>query len=251
MPRSAHPAWLCPSGALTVLICACQAQEQGTQVHVSTMSSEVAASVRVQVSGAIQPPLSSVTPPARVIASRANDSSALRAPESTTATVDSSGLAKSTGATATHADSTSSHARTTPSKAHTTAPIEPLKAVQSPVVSGEGFRVYLQAVSPIAVGQTHDFHAVVDPQFPFKSNDKYPLRFVTSNIYGVTMTNTPVARASITKERTKLTIEVTGARPGKGSLEGTLHFSVCTDEKCLVERASLQVAFDVTDKSVD
>src|SRR5688572_3892835 len=49
--------------------------------------------------------------------------------------------------------------------------------VQSAVQNGEGFRVYLTGTSPVRVGQTSTFTVVVEPQTPFKSNDKYPYRF--------------------------------------------------------------------------
>lgn len=120
-----------------------------------------------------------------------------------------------------------------------------LETVQGAVQVGEGYRVYLHGPSPIRVGETKAFTVVIEPQAPFKSNDKYPYRFAGLKTRGVSVSSDATMNAHITPSRTTLQVNVTGAAPGAASLEGTLGFSVCTDEKCLIERATLEVSFSV------
>lgn len=117
--------------------------------------------------------------------------------------------------------------------------------VRSAIQQGEGFRVYLQGASPLLVGETRRFTVVVEALAPFKSNDKYPYRFTGLTGKGITLAQDKVTAARVTPERTALDVEVTGASASDATLEGVLSFSVCTEEKCLIERASLSVNFAV------
>ena len=50
--------------------------------------------------------------------------------------------------------------------------------------------------------------------------------------------------------RTTLRFAMTPTRVGHGSVSGTFSFSVCTDEKCLVERAPLVLGFEAVADAV-
>lgn len=137
-------------------------------------------------------------------------------------------------------------ANVAPVTSSTTAPA--LQTVRSATQRGEGFAVYLQGTSPVLVGETRRFTVVVEAVAPFKSNDKYPYRFANLTGKGVTLPHDKVTTARVTSERTTLDVEITGATPGEASVGGVLNFSVCTEEKCLVERATLSVGFAVRER---
>lgn len=139
-----------------------------------------------------------------------------------------------------------------PTVATTSAPPapRPTTVLVSGVVSGEGYRTSLQMPSPIVVGQSAEAVVNLTPQSPFKSNEKYPYRFSFGEVAGVTTPASAVTGATVTPEKTTLRFAVTGKSVGRGSIAGTFSFSVCTAEKCLVERAPLVLSFEVVADAV-
>lgn len=122
--------------------------------------------------------------------------------------------------------------------------------VTGPAVTGEGYRTYLQMPSPVSVGTSATVTVHLEPQPPFKSNAKYPFRFVVGPVRGATAPTSPVTVAAVAPTRTTLQFPITAAEPGRTSVSGTFSFSVCTEEKCLVERAPLVLSFEVTADAV-
>lgn len=111
--------------------------------------------------------------------------------------------------------------------------------------TGEGYRTYAQVNTPVVVGKDSTVTIHLDPQAPFKSNDKYPYRFTVTGSRGVTSSTQVVTSATITPTKTTLQLSLEGDVPGPGSLAGMFSFSVCTPEKCLVERTPLVLNFEV------
>lgn len=139
---------------------------------------------------------------------------------------------------------------TSPATASTVAAPRPTTTLVSGVVSGEGYRTYLQLPSPVVVGQSVEAVVNLSPQAPYKSNEKYPFRFSFGDVSGVTTPGASVAGASVTPEKTTLRFAVTGKSVGPAVVGGTFSFSVCTAEKCLVERAPLVLSFEVVADAV-
>lgn len=111
--------------------------------------------------------------------------------------------------------------------------------------TGEGYRTYAQVNTPVVIGKNSTVTIHLDPQPPFKSNDKYPYRFTITGSRGVTSSAQVVTAAAITPTKTTLQLSLEGNVPGPGSLAGMFSFSVCTPEKCLVERTPLVLNFEV------
>lgn len=151
-------------------------------------------------------------------------------------------------------------ARTLPNSANAsaTAPVASLDAAPQPqkqfltsgVQSGEGYQVYLTTKSPIAVGESVEVGIYLEPLPPFKCNDKYPYRFTVTGNQGVAVPQMAVTTAAVTAAKTSLRLTVVGQSPGRGSVAGTFSFSVCTAEKCLVERVPMVLSFEVVANAV-
>lgn len=129
-------------------------------------------------------------------------------------------------------------------------PARTITTLVSNVVSGEGYRTYLQMPSPVVVGQSAEVVVNLSPQSPYKSNEKYPFRFSFGDVSGVTTPAASVTGAAATPEKTTLRFAVTGKSVGPAVIGGTFSFSVCTAEKCLVERAPLVLSFEVVADAV-
>lgn len=122
--------------------------------------------------------------------------------------------------------------------------------IASAAVTGEGYRTYLQVASPVVLGSEATVTVHLEPQAPFKSNDKYPYRFTLSSAHGANAPATAVTSAQVSPTRTTLQFPVTAKQVGRASISGTFAFSVCTAEQCLVERAPLVLGFEVVADAV-
>lgn len=111
--------------------------------------------------------------------------------------------------------------------------------------SGEGYKVYAQVESPVAHGKMATLTVHLEPQSPFKSNDKYPYRFTINESKGVTPSSSSSTGAAVAPDKTTLRVPFRAEQVGTATLGGTFAFSVCTPEKCLIERASLVSTFEV------
>lgn len=127
----------------------------------------------------------------------------------------------------------------------TTAP--PTRVVSGPTLSGEGYSVRLQTTSPVKVGEPSALTVVLNAEQPFKCNDKYPYKFTFDPIDGVAFENQVVRGMNVTDKRSTMVVPFSPKGAGEQSVSGTLSFSVCTDDKCLVEKQRLSVTFSALD----
>ena len=96
-------------------------------------------------------------------------------------------------------------------------------------------------------GQEGKVEIVLEAKAPFHANDKYPYKFKTQESPGVTYPVAVVKKDQAKVENMKVTMPVafTVADAGKQRVSGVFHFSVCTDDKCLIEKRALAVDVDV------
>lgn len=117
--------------------------------------------------------------------------------------------------------------------------------VQGAVVTEEPFSVWLQAVSPVAAGPA-TVEAVLVAKPPYHCNAEYPHKFkLGAAPAGLSYPEATVKGAQVTAERSVLRIPVQAQSPGKATVSGTLQFSVCTEERCLVEKRDLSLNLEV------
>ncbi|MEY2929436.1 MAG: hypothetical protein RL033_185 [Pseudomonadota bacterium] len=122
----------------------------------------------------------------------------------------------------------------------------PGKTVQGAVVSEEPFSTWLQVASPAKAGAPLQLEAVLVAKPPYHCNPEYPHKFKLSSApAGLAYPEETVRGAKVTPERTVLSIPANAQSSGKPTVAGTLSFSVCTEERCLVEKRELSVALDV------
>jgi hypothetical protein len=113
-------------------------------------------------------------------------------------------------------------------------------------VTEEPFSVWLQAVSPVAAGSPATVEAVLVAKPPYHCNAEYPHKFkLGAAPAGISYPEATVKGAKVTAERSVLAIPVQTQTPGKATVSGTLQFSVCTDERCLVEKRDLALDLEV------
>ena len=128
------------------------------------------------------------------------------------------------------------------------APAKPVQGqtVQGSVVSEEPFSAWLQAVSPVAAGSPASVEAVLVAKEGYHCNADYPHKFkLAAAPAGLTYPQPIVKGMQVTPQRGVLKIPVQAQAAGKAIVSGTLQFSVCNDERCLIEKKDLSLALEV------
>lgn len=114
-------------------------------------------------------------------------------------------------------------------------------------VAEANFDLVIQPKGEYAAGQAAQAEIVLDAKGPFKVNDKYPYKFKLKEGAGLTYPSTVVGKDQVKLEHKRATMPVafTADKPGKHTLAGQFSFSICTDDKCLIEKRDLALAVHV------
>jgi len=114
--------------------------------------------------------------------------------------------------------------------------------------SEESFELAISGSSGYESGKPAEATITLDAKPPFHINDKYPYKFKLKDAAGLKFPSATVGKdaAKLEKQRMTMTVGFVPEAPGKHTLAGVLAFSVCTDDKCLIEKRDL--AFDVQSK---
>jgi hypothetical protein len=131
------------------------------------------------------------------------------------------------------------------------APVTELATVAAPVKVGQvrydeaAFTLQMVSPQPIKVGETGALVITLSPKAPFHVNAEYPHRFKVSSTKGGNAPSSTVNRdpAKLKPNQLELLVPVVPSQAGGGELEGELSFSVCTEEKCLMEKRQLKATF--------
>jgi hypothetical protein len=111
--------------------------------------------------------------------------------------------------------------------------------------SSEAFSTWLQAEAPVKAGAPLHLEVVLAAKPPYHCNPEYPHKFKLNAAPGLSFPEATVKGMRVTPERSVLAVPVTASSAGKATVSGTLSFSVCTEERCLVEKRDLTLALDV------
>jgi pyruvate/2-oxoglutarate dehydrogenase complex dihydrolipoamide acyltransferase (E2) component len=110
----------------------------------------------------------------------------------------------------------------------------------------ENFEVSIQPKGSYKKGQAGEAEIVLLAKGAFHVNDKYPYKFKLKEGGALKFPAPVVGKEQVKLEEKRATMLVgfTPDAPGKHVLAGQFLFSVCTDDKCLIEKRDL--ALEVT-----
>lgn len=139
-------------------------------------------------------------------------------------------------------DKGASPGRETPASAPSTSP--PKEEAMTPLdrIDEPNFQLTWTLARAATDGQHGSGELVLVAKSPFKPNQEYPHKFKVRG------TNLSIGKAEIVKSDMQVSLDrvvvpvgfdVTGPNP---TLEGTMAFSVCTDEACLIERKDIRLS---------
>lgn len=114
-------------------------------------------------------------------------------------------------------------------------------------VDEAGFALAFSAKAGYKAGEKGEAEIVLEAKDPFHVNDKYPYKFKLADADGVSYPDKVVSKDHIKLEHKKATMTVafTPAGAGKKKISGVFHFSVCTEDKCMIEKRDLALDVDV------
>jgi hypothetical protein len=136
----------------------------------------------------------------------------------------------------------------TPETTPAAAPVAAAAAAEgASKVSEASFDLELRPKGAYTAGQQAEAEIVLDAKPPYKVNDEYPYKFKLKEASGVKFPAPVVGKDAAKLEKQKVTIPVsfTPEAAGKCTVAGQLAFSVCTDDKCLIEKRDLSLVVDV------
>ena len=124
-------------------------------------------------------------------------------------------------------------------------PAESDKITKGDDVGAASFSTWLQSSGVYEAGKQGAVTAVLVAKAPYKCNAKYPYKFKTAASNGITYPQTTVRGMQVSPKRSSMTIPFVPAQAGKATVSGELSFSICTDERCVIEKRNLTVTVDV------
>jgi hypothetical protein len=124
-----------------------------------------------------------------------------------------------------------------PTPAEPSAPATPAASH----VNEANFELKFSGKDAYEAGKPADATITIDAKAPFHVNDKYPYKFKLKETAGLKFANAVVGKdaAKVEKMRVTMPIGFTPEAAGKHTIAGVLSFSVCTDDKCLIEKRDL------------
>lgn len=120
------------------------------------------------------------------------------------------------------------------------------KTTKGQNVASAGFSAWLQGSGSFKAGEQGAVTVVLVSKAPYHCNDKYPYKFkLDPPAAGLSYPQSVVRGAQITPQRTTMSVPFLASAAGKATIAGELSFSVCTEERCLIEKQHLAVTVDV------
>jgi hypothetical protein len=112
-------------------------------------------------------------------------------------------------------------------------------------VSDATFDLSLRPKGEYVVGKPGEVELVLKSKDPYHVNDKYPFKFTLKQTKGLKFPSAVLGadRIKLEKSRAALAVPFTPEVAGTHTVSGRFAFSVCSDDKCLMEKRELSLSF--------
>jgi hypothetical protein len=135
-----------------------------------------------------------------------------------------------------------------PSAAGAAAPAVEHAAPSGPEIHEDTFDLVVRPTGTYSVGKPGSVDVQVSAKGGYHCNDKYPYKFKVGDSPGVRFAAPVFTKDALTLEQLRATMKLdfTPESPGKKTIAGSFAFSLCSAERCLVEKrdVSLEIAVD-------
>lgn len=136
---------------------------------------------------------------------------------------------------------------TKPGDTKPAAPAAPAeqKAKRGSAADEESFSAWLEGDVPLSAGQSTNLRVVLQAKPPYHVNADYPHKITLDPAAGVTYP-APVAKGmQVTPAQGVMPVPVVAGPAGQATVKGKLAFSVCTEERCLIEKRELALDVEI------
>lgn len=116
---------------------------------------------------------------------------------------------------------------------------------RGPVASSDSYETWLETTGAYSPGTAASVVVVLSAKAPFKCNTQYPYKLTLDATPGLTYPSPTARGMQVDGKHASMVVPFTPARPGTFTVGGTLSFSTCTADRCLVDKARISVAVDV------
>jgi hypothetical protein len=109
------------------------------------------------------------------------------------------------------------------------------------------FELRIVPSGEVKAGQASRAEITLVAKPPFKVNQDYPYKFKVGDTQGVKPEKPVVSSEALKLEEKRAVMNVgfTADKPGKSKMVGQFSFSVCTADKCLIEKRNLSLDMNV------
>lgn len=124
----------------------------------------------------------------------------------------------------------------------------PGKVAGQAAYNEEAFQLNFEGPSTTKVGAPLSLKVILVAKNGYKVNDEYPIKFKLDESSGVKSAKDTVRKedAKVEKMRVEMPLQITIGQPGATSVSGRLSFSVCTEERCLIEKRDLKLTVNAS-----
>jgi hypothetical protein len=114
-------------------------------------------------------------------------------------------------------------------------------------VNDANFDLSVRSVGNYQVGQKGSVQIVLVSKGVYKVNGEYPYKFKLEPNPGLQYDQDVVKKDAVKleKKRVTMTVSLTPKTAGKQRVAGKFYFSICTDEKCLIEKRDVALENEV------
>ena len=134
-----------------------------------------------------------------------------------------------------------------PQASTTSQPQEPVAAATS-LLDEPSFHLEMRPAGTYQKGTAATVEVVLEAKPPYKVNGQYPIKLQLEPAKGVKFDADTVGKDRVALQGGKQAVMKVGFTPessGRKRIAGKLKFSVCNDERCLMETRELELSVDV------
>jgi hypothetical protein len=132
----------------------------------------------------------------------------------------------------------------TPAAAASNAPAA--GSARGPAASNDTYTTWLETVGNYTAGQAGQVRLVLEAKAPFHTNEEYPYKFTFGAPVGGVSYPTPVVKdMKVAEMSASMALPIQAAAKGAATVQGTFNFSVCSKDKCLIEKATLTLPIQI------
>lgn len=120
---------------------------------------------------------------------------------------------------------------------------QPAAAAGKAAYDEDAFGLSITPPEKVVVGTPLSFKVILKAKSGYKVNDEYPIKFELAATSGVKAEKSVLRKedAKLEKTQAEFPVLVTLEAAGPAEVSGKLSFSVCTEERCLIEKRELTV----------